>query len=105
MAYLTLKLSKRPAAADIQALQAELSPLAEVREPETVSYDLTGLALFIGLSADALQVVDLLCRWLQRTPKANEAVIRLSNGRELKLEANTDPEVFKQQLIAAINNL
>jgi|GEM_PF-2331174 len=105
MAYLTLQLARRPADAAIKELEEALGPLAEVREPPVVSYDpMSDFFLVVGFAAGALQVVDILSKWLGRTPKGNEAVIRLADGRELKLEANTDPDEFVKQLKAALKD-
>jgi hypothetical protein len=107
MAYLTIKFSRRPPDAEIRALRRELEALTEVQEPQAGSFgpDIAGLALIIGLSANALQVVDILNNWFQRAPKGNEAVIRLSDGRTFEFKSNTDAETFAKQLKAALKDL
>ena len=102
MAYLTVQFSKRPTQADLQALKDELAPLTEVQEAQSQSFDLTSLALMIGLSANALQVVDILNNWFQRAPKGNALTIRLSDGRTFEFKSNGDPEEFMQQVKAAV---
>src|SRR5687768_10965318 len=97
-----LNIPVRPSASQIENLQAELKPYAQVYEPPTKSYDFTGLALIVGFSANALQIADILVNWLKRTPRGNHAEIRLSDGRTFKIESNTDPDEFVKQLKAAL---
>ncbi len=107
MPYLTLKLSKRPAASEIALLQQELGALAEVREASAESFDLdllTPFVLMIGFSANLIQIVDILKAWFPPTAKGNRVAIRLSDGREFRMEATTDPEVFIQQVRAALKD-
>ena len=95
----------RPPSGQIEGLQAELKPYADVFEPPTQSFDFTGLALIVGFSANALQVIDILKDWLKRTPHGNYAEIRLSDGRTFKMEANADPDEFVKQLKAVLKEL
>ena len=105
MAYMVLKLPERPANADLAALKQALEPLASVQEPAAESFDLAGFALVIGLGANALQIADILFTWLQGCrSKGNTASIRLKDGRELTLEASSDPDVFLKQLKAALKD-
>ena len=102
MTEIVLKTPARPASGELEKLQAELKPFAETFEPPMQSFDFVGLALIIGVTANALQVIDILKDWLKRTPHGNYAEIRLSNGQTFKLEANTDPEDFVKQVKAAL---
>jgi len=105
MTEIILNIPIRPSLSEIGRLQAELKPYAEAHEPRTQSFDFTGLALIVGFSANALQVVDILKDWLKRTPHGNHAEIRLSDGRTFKMEANTDPNEFVKQLKAALKEM
>jgi len=105
MGYMTVQFSKRPAKENLQALKSELEAVTEVQEPQAQNFDLTGLALIVGLSANALQVVDILNHWFQRTPKGNEITIRLSDGRTFEFKSNTDPKQFMELVKAAVENM
>ena len=105
MTEIMLNIPARPSSAQIADLQAELKPYAEVYEPPTESYDFTSAALIVAFSANALQVADILRNWLKRTPRGNQAEIRLSDGRTFKMEANTDPDEFVKQLKAVLKDL
>lgn len=105
MAEIMLNVAVRPSSRQIENLQSELKPYAQVYEPPTKSFDFTGLALIVGFTANALQVIDILKDWLKQTPHGNYAEIRLSDGRTFKLEANTDPEQFVKQVKAALKEM
>lgn len=104
MTEIMLKIPAQIGSSQIESLQAELEPYAEVRQPPQ-SFDFTTVALIVAFSANALQIADILAGWIKRTPKGNQAEIRLSDGRTLKMEANTDPEDFVKQLKAALKDL
>lgn len=105
MAEIVLKIPAQLASSQIDALQAELKPYADVQKMETASFDFTGVALIVAFSANALQIADILAGWLRRAPKGNRAEIRLSDGRTFKMEANTDPDDFVKQFKAALKDL
>jgi hypothetical protein len=105
MTEIMLNIPVRPASGQIEDLRAGLRPFAEVQEPPAKSFDFTGLALIVGFSANALQIIDILKEWLKRTPHGNYAEIRLSDGRTFKMEANTDPDEFVKQLKAALKEM
>ncbi|MEW5938014.1 MAG: hypothetical protein AB1750_00010 [Chloroflexota bacterium] len=88
----------------VEDLKAELEPHAEVRHLLQESFDFTTVALIVAFSANALQIADILAGWLKRTPKGNQVEIRLSDGRTLKMEANTNPDDFVKQLKAALRD-
>ena len=100
-----LKIPVQIASSQIEWLQTELKPYAEVHKQASASFDFTTVALIVAFSANALQIADILADWLKRTPKGNQAEIRLSDGRTLKMEANTDPDDFVKQLKAALKDL
>jgi hypothetical protein len=104
MNEILLSIPIRPSVGQIEALQVELKPYAQVYEPPAKSFDFAGLALIVGFSANALQIVDIIVNWLKRTPRGNHAEIRLSDGRTFKMEANTDPDEFVNQLKAALKD-
>lgn len=105
MPEILLKIPAQLSSNQVEKLRAELSPHAEVYQPPTKSFDFASVALIVAFSANALQIADILAGWLKRTPKGNQAEIRLSNGRTLKMEANTTPEDFVKQLKAALKDL
>jgi hypothetical protein len=88
-----------------KGLQSELKPYAKVYGEATASFDLTGTALIVAFTANALQIADILINWLKRTPHGNYAEIRLSDGRTFKMEANTDPDDFVKQIKAALKEI
>jgi hypothetical protein len=104
MNEIMLNIPVRPSASQMEELQSALKPYARVYEPPAKSFDFTGLALIVGFSANALQIVDILGNWLRKTPRGNQAEIRLSDGRTFKMEASTDPDEFMQQLKAALKD-
>lgn len=104
MTEIMLTIPNRPSSSQIEGLKAELTPYANIQEPAQ-SFDFIGLALIVGFSANALQVIDILKDWLKRTPHGNHAEIRLSDGRTFKMEANTDPDEFVKQLKAALKEM
>ncbi|MEW5941694.1 MAG: hypothetical protein AB1750_18685, partial [Chloroflexota bacterium] len=87
-----MKIPAQLGASQVEDLKAELKPYAEVEKMAAASFDFTSVTLIVAFSANALQIADILAGWLKRTPKGNQAEIRLSDGRTLKMEANTDPE-------------
>jgi len=109
MPEIMLKIPAQVGSSQIETLRAELRPYAEVQQSPAQSFDFASTALVVAsavaFSANALQVADILAGWLRRTPKGNLAEIRLSDGRTLKMEANTDPEDFVKQLRAALKAL
>src|SRR5687767_13585666 len=105
MTEIILSIPFRPSSSQVEGLKTELKPYANVQEPPAQRFDLTGLALIVGFSANALQIIDILKDWLKRTPHGNYAEIRLSDGRTFKMEANTDPEDFVKQVKAALKEL
>ena len=102
MTEIMLSIPVRPSSSEVEGLKTELKPFAEVQEPPAKSFDFTGLALIVGFSANALQILDILKDWLKRTPHGNYAEIRLSDGRTFKMESNTDPDEFMKQLKASL---
>ena len=96
-----LDLPVRPSEAEIAALRAELEPYGEVVELPPVSFGLREVILGISFLSDVLQGADVLANWLGRTPRANKAVIRFSDGRVIRYQ-DTDPEVFRKTLRAAL---
>lgn len=104
MPTLRLELPVRLSSAEIEALQADLEPYGYVDELPPTRYDLQSVMLGISVVSDVLQGVDVLGNWLQRTPRANQAVIRLADGRSFRLEA-TDPDAFRKALKAALKEL
>jgi hypothetical protein len=105
MAEILLKIPAQIGSNSINNLQAELEPYANVQESPTVSLDITTVALIVGFTANALQVVDILAGWLKRTPRGNQVEIRLSDGRTFKMESNDTPDDFVKQLKAALKDL
>lgn len=105
MTEIMLKIPSQLGSSQIESLQAELKTCAEVRQPAAQSFDFTTVALIVAFSANALQIADILVGWLKRTPKGNQVEIRLSDGRTLKMESNTDPDDFVKQLKAALKDL
>ena len=105
MTEIILSIPVRPSSSQVEGLKAELKPYSEVQEPPAQSFDFTGLALIVGFSANALQIIDILKDWLKKTPHGNYAEIRLSDGRTFKMEAKTDPEDFVKQVKAALKEL
>jgi hypothetical protein len=105
MNEIMLSIPVRPSASQMEELQSALKPYARVYEPPTKSFDFIGLALIVGFSANALQIVDILGNWLKRTPRGNQAEIRLSDGRTFTMESNTDPDEFVKQLKDALKDL
>ena len=89
----------------LESLRREIGPQAQVYELTAERYSFDQVAFGISLGANALQVVDILVNWLKRTPRGNQAEIRLSDGRTLKMEANADPDDFVKQLKAALKKL
>jgi ferric-dicitrate binding protein FerR (iron transport regulator) len=94
MPEIMLKISTQIASRQIEELQAELKPYAEVHKQAKASFNITSVALSVAFSANALQIVDILAGWLKRTPRGSLAEIRLPDGRILKMNANTTPENF-----------
>jgi len=109
MPELMLKIPTQLASSQVEDLKAELKPYADVQQPPAQSFDFASTALVVAstvaFSANALQVADILADWLKRAPKGNQAEIRLSDGRTLKIEANADPDDFVKQLRAALKEL
>jgi ferric-dicitrate binding protein FerR (iron transport regulator) len=105
MPEIMLKIPAELTSSHVEDLQAELKPYAKVQRQATASFDFATVALIVAFSANALQIADILASWLKRTPKGNQAEIRLSDGRTLKMEANTDPDDFVKQLKAALKDL
>ena len=105
MSEILLKIPVQSGSSQIDNLQAELKPYAKVYKPPAQSFDFTTVALIVAFSANALQITDILTGWLKRTPKGNQVEIRLSDGRTLKMESNTDPDDFVKQLKAALKDL
>lgn len=105
MTEIMLTVSGRSSSDQIQDLQNELKLCARVFEPSVKSFDPMSVALIVAFTANALQVIDILAGWLKRKPSGNRVVIRLSDGRELKMEANTNPDDFIKQLKAALKDL
>jgi hypothetical protein len=105
MTEIMLSIPDRPSSNQVEGLKAELKPYANVQEPPAQSFDFIGLALIVGFSANALQVIDILKDWLKRTPHGNYAEIRLSDGRTFKMEANIEPEDFVKQVKAALKEI
>jgi len=105
MSSLLIDLPVRLSEVEIDKLQAELAPLAKISEPPAQQFSFGGMALIVEFGANALQVVDILASWLRRTPRGNQATIRLADGRTLKMDANTDPDDFVKQLKAALKNM
>jgi hypothetical protein len=105
MTEIKLNIPVQLAPEQFRSLQAELEPHAKVYGEATASFDFSGMALIVGFSANALQVIDILKDWLKRTPHGNYAEIRLADGRSFKLEANTDPDEFVKQLKAALKEI
>ena len=104
MTEIMLSIPDRPLSSQVEGLKAELKPYANVQEPAQ-SFDFIGLALIVGFSANALQVIDILKDWLKQTSHGNYAEIRLSDGRTFKMEANVDPEDFVKQVKAALKEM
>jgi len=105
MPEIRVKIPTQIASRQIEELQAGLEPYAEVRKQSMESFDITSVALIVAFTANALQIADILAGWLKRTPHGNLAEIRLSDGRTFKMTATTNPDVFVQQLKAALKNL
>ena len=103
-----LDLPTRPSEAEIAALQAELEPYGEVVEPPPVSYGLGEGLLILSFAADMVQGIDILIPWLKawlaRTPRAHEAMIRLSDGRTFEVKT-TNERALRQALKAALKEL
>ncbi|MEW6240832.1 MAG: hypothetical protein AB1564_08505 [Chloroflexota bacterium] len=109
MPEIMLKIPAQVDPSQIETLRAELKSYAEVQTSPAQSFDFASTALVVAsavaFSANALQVADILADWLKRAPKGNQAEIRLSDGRTLKMEANADPDEFVEQLRAALKEL
>jgi hypothetical protein len=105
MTEIMLKIPVQLGSGQIENLQADLKPYAEVHPSPAQSFDFATTALIVAFSANALQIADILAGWIKRTPKGNQAEIRLSDGRTFKMEANTDPDGFVKQLKAALKDL
>lgn len=103
MPTLQLELSPRPSGADLDALRAALAPYGAVYDAGATRFGLAEVILSISFVSDVIQGADVLFDWLR--PKGNRAVIRLSDGRALTLEATTDPDAFLRQLKAALREL
>jgi len=110
MPTLRLELPIRPSEAEIEALRADLAPCAgDVYELPSQSMEPGEIILAVSFLSDALQGADVLVHWLSarlpRAPGRNQARIRLSDGRTLKLEATTDPDAFVKTLRAALKKM
>ena len=105
MPQLTVTLPVLPSSSELAALQRELGAMAQVYESNHESYSFDQAAFIVSFGANALQIADILGNWLKRAPRGNQAVIRLSDGRTLKMEAHTDPEDFVKQLKAALKKI
>ncbi|MFZ5904718.1 MAG: hypothetical protein ACOYZ8_14320 [Chloroflexota bacterium] len=109
MPEIMLKIPAQVNPSQIETLRAELRPYADVQQPPAQSFDFASTALVVAstvaFSANFLQIADILAGWLKRAPKGNQAEIRLSDGRTLKMEANADPDEFVEQLRAALKGL
>jgi hypothetical protein len=105
MPEIVITLPTGPTTVELESLRREIGPQAQVYELTAEHYSFDQVAFGISLGANALQVVDILANWLKRTPRGNQAVIRLSDGRTLKMEADADPDDFVKQLKAALKKM
>jgi len=101
MATIRLELPADLPTADIDTLRTALSPYGDVYKEPAVTFDAKSVMLGISFVSEVLQGADVLVNWLKRTPRANKAVIRFSDGRTIRLE-DTNPEAFRKVLRAAL---
>jgi hypothetical protein len=108
MPQLRVELPARLSRMDLEALQAELDPFGNVEECPPVSFGAAEVALAVSLFFEAVQGIDVLIRWLEawldHTPRAYEATIRLPDGRDFVLRTD-NKKAFRKALKAAIQEL
>ncbi|HFD38511.1 MAG TPA: hypothetical protein ENJ31_01490 [Anaerolineae bacterium] len=100
-----VELPNRPSRADLEALQTALAPYGYVDQLPPAKYDFQSVSLIISFASDMLQGADVLVHWLRRVPRGNQAVIRLADGRSLKMESSHDPDAFLKALKSALKEL
>jgi len=106
MSSIRIEISSQLPSSDIDALQQELKSLATVEKPQSQNFDFGAMVLVVSFVAGGIQTADILVKWLKNIkPRGNQILLRLSDGRTLSMEANTDPEHFLRQLKAALREL
>ncbi len=104
MTNILVELPARLSPAELAALETELSPYGQVQDTSSLSFGPNAL-LGISFFSDVLQGADVLVNWLKRAPRGNQAVVRLSDGRTLKMETASDPDAFLKMLKSALKEL
>lgn len=99
-----LELPRPIPARQVDDLRRDLAPYGDAQEAPATTFNFETVALVISLTANVLQGIDVLVNWLKAQPRGNQAVIRLADGRTIRIEAS-GMDAFRSMLQNAVKEV